>query len=126
MQIVFNKPYDEVSEVDLHIFAENLIERTYLLKKYLPKKLGFILKGIFTHPKLNTLDKNNLTAILELHNLKLEIHHSPLVSMHDFNIGGVKVPEDSLFEIDQVKERVKKARIPFVENIANKIMSVNV
>lgn len=58
MEAVFKKPYDQLNKNELHIFVENIVERLYLLKKYFPKRLTYVIKGVLNHPNLSLLDKN--------------------------------------------------------------------
>jgi len=65
-EAVFRKKYDEITQEDLHLFTENIIERLYLLKKYVPKHLGIVLKAVLRHPNINILDKNVIFPVILL------------------------------------------------------------
>ena len=71
VEAIFNKQYDTITKTELHVFVENIIERLYLLKKYLPRRLNYVLKGVLIHPNVSPLDKNVIINC-ELYSYKIE------------------------------------------------------
>ena len=58
VESLFGSNYKDVTKKDLHLFIEDLLERFYLLKKYMPDRLIDVIKGVLAHPDLSHVDKN--------------------------------------------------------------------
>lgn len=124
VEAVFNKSYDQIQKSDLHIFAENIIERLYLLKKYLPEKLHYVIKGVLNHPNISVLDRNNLQSALELQNINIKTSDSHITAFNDVEASGEKLEENDLYTPDRIKSELQKARIPFVQDLCKKIQTI--
>jgi len=121
---IFHKQYEKIEKTELHIFVENIIERLYLLKKYFPKKLNFILKGVLNHPNISILDKNNLQSVLNMQKITLQVTDSKLLVLNDVEIKGERLHEDKEFSNDKIRNDLQTARAPFIQDLSKKFQSL--
>lgn len=57
-QRIFANDYNKTGTFELHTFISNFIQRLHMLRKYQPRSLIYLLKGVLLHPNLQKLDKN--------------------------------------------------------------------
>jgi len=124
VEAVFNKSYDQIQKTDLHTFVENIIERLYLLKKYLPEKLHFVIKGVLNHPNLSVLDRNNLQSALDMQNINIKTSDSHITAINDVEVAGEKLEETDLYTPARIKSELQRAKIPFIQDLCKKIQSL--
>jgi len=122
LEKLFEAKYNDIQKEDLHLFAENILERLYLLKKHTPKNLKYLLKGVFHHPNLNSLDKSNLETALQWYKINTDIEDSPLLSVNAVEVDGERLIHDQkIANIKDFKEKLKAANLPIVDQIVNRL-----
>lgn len=119
---VFNKSYQEITEKDLNEFSDGLCSRMLLFQGDYPSFLPYLVSEVINHPQINQIDKDQLGSYCDMFELnwREDILKPLIVSPVYLNDSRRMIDADLQEEV--VAERVKKAGIPYLASIKDKII----
>jgi hypothetical protein len=123
MSKVFGKDYKEINESDLNEFVNGLCSRMLLFGKDFPSFLPYLVSEVVNHPSINLFDKEQLESYCDMFEMQWrEDPLKPLLASPVYLKDNKKMDKSALSE-KQVSERMRKAGIPYMNSIKNKIIA---
>ena len=119
---LFKKGYADISESDLNEFTSGMCERMMMFEGDFPNFLPYLIREVVNHPQINSIDKDQLESYCDMFDLRWrDDPEKPLLTSPVYTQDSRKLESD----MDKVSasEKMRKACIPYIEELKNKMMN---
>lgn len=119
---VFNKEYSSITSDDLNEFVNALSSRLMLFDGEFPSFLPYLIKETVNHPNITPIDKDQLEAYSDMFEIRWREDIDQPLMLSPVYCKDSRVANDDLEE-ENISEKMRKAGIPYLENLKEKILS---
>lgn len=119
---VFNKEYSSITSDDLNEFVNTLSSRLMLFDGEFPSFLPYLIKETVNHPNITPIDKDQLEAYSDMFEIRWREDIDQPLMLSPVYCKDSRVANDDLEE-ENISEKMRKAGIPYLENLKEKILS---
>lgn len=119
---VFNKEYSSITSQDLKEFVNALSSRLMLFNGEFPSFLPYLIKETVNHPNITPIDKDQLEAYSDMFEIRWREDFDQPLMLSPIYCKDSRVANEDL-EAENVSEKMRKAGIPYLENLKEKIIS---
>lgn len=123
-----DKKYKDLTSKELNTLTESLCQRLYLFNYEYPAFLFQAVKGIMDHPSLLKSDKDMLDSYCKIfevdwRGIKDVEQNKHFMHSHPIHVEGSNVNGYGVLDDEKVKEMLKRACVPFVQQVASHMLS---
>ena len=125
-----DKEYKDLSSKELHTLTENLCLRLYLFNYEYPAFLPQVFRAVREHPNLQKSDADQLELYTKMFELDWR-NDSSYDNRHEFMssnpiyLEGTNLKSYGEVTAETVKEKLQRACVPYVEETAEKLISMS-
>ena len=125
-----DKEYKDLSSKELHTLTENLCLRLYLFNYEYPAFLPQVFRAVREHPNLQNSDADQLELYTKMFELDWR-NDSSYDNRHEFMssnpiyLEGTNLKSYGEVTAETVKEKLQRACVPYVEETAEKLISMS-
>lgn len=121
---VFDKKYEDLTVDDLNEFTSGLCSRMMSFEGDFPNFMPHLVREIINHPNVHPIDRDHLESYSDLFEMKWRDNPEQPLWLSPIYMNDSRKDEGDL-EREKVVEKLRKAGIPYLEPIKQKIIEAS-